>query len=101
MAVSYSTACKLLRKFDVVWEHTEPTSQTKTAISGVLVKVVHSRVANTKTLELTILGMDNQQYVWDGSQCRVIKEGSNRTGIHTPPTEEEEDAATGSSESSS
>lgn len=102
MAVSYDKARKLLGRLDTVWEHTEPTSQMKTAIIGVLSKAVYSKIANTKTLELTIYSMDNNQYVWEGSQCRVVREGGRTVGTRSDTTEEEEDATEAdSSESTS
>lgn len=92
MPVSYDTARKLLGKLQTIWEQTDPTSQTKTAIMGVLAKAVYSKVANTKTLELTVYGFDNQQYIWEGSQVRVVSEGDRTLGSPQGSTEEKEDA---------
>ena len=76
MAVAYNTARELLGELGIIWERTEPTSQLKTAIPGLLVKAVHSQIANTRTTELTIFGMDQVTYVWEGAQCRIIKKSN-------------------------
>lgn len=72
MAISYEAAREHLGQLNAVWEQTEPVSQAKVAIVGVLTRVEYSKLGNTKTVKLTLYGMEGECHQWDGSECKYV-----------------------------